>query len=130
MNHYQKVSRNGNNNGDEIEKKLLVYALATFLGHAFVASHFVITHIWLVDNWEARLMTASYYPLILDAGTVMLSSWLLLWASGTIRQYLIKDLTIIRIRNIQSSRVGAMEGPRNNNHRPVGEAVGHRLQNL
>uniref|UniRef100_A0A183C7F6 Serpentine receptor class gamma n=1 Tax=Globodera pallida TaxID=36090 RepID=A0A183C7F6_GLOPA len=67
--HLKKVRRNGNNNGDQIEKKLLVYALATFLGHAFVASHFVITHIWLVDDFKARIMTGSYYPLILDTGS-------------------------------------------------------------
>uniref|UniRef100_A0A914HSR8 Secreted protein n=1 Tax=Globodera rostochiensis TaxID=31243 RepID=A0A914HSR8_GLORO len=68
-------------------------------------------------------MTACYYPLVLDAGTVMLSSWLLLWASGTFRQQLIKDFAIIRIRTI---RVGTIAGPRNNNHRAVGGAVGHQ----
>ncbi|KAI3416418.1 hypothetical protein GPALN_005950 [Globodera pallida] len=63
-----------------------------------------------------------YYPLVMDTGTVVLSSWLLLWASSTIRQQLIKDF---RIRNIC---VDAMEGPQNNNHRAVrGAVVGHQL---
>uniref|UniRef100_A0A914HQ71 Serpentine receptor class gamma n=1 Tax=Globodera rostochiensis TaxID=31243 RepID=A0A914HQ71_GLORO len=67
-----------------------------------------------------------YYPLLMDTGTVVLSSWLLLWASSIFRQQLIKDFTIIRIRNI---RVGPMEGPQNNDHRAVEGAVGHQLQN-
>uniref|UniRef100_A0A914HQ47 Uncharacterized protein n=1 Tax=Globodera rostochiensis TaxID=31243 RepID=A0A914HQ47_GLORO len=67
--HLKNVSINGNNNGDAIEKKLLCYALATFFGHAFVASHFVITNIWLVDDTKTRFMLGSYYPLILDSGT-------------------------------------------------------------
>ncbi|KAI3416416.1 hypothetical protein GPALN_005948 [Globodera pallida] len=58
--------------------------------------------------------------------TVMLSSCLLLWASSTFRQQLIKDFTIIRITN---NRVDAMEGPQNNNHRAFGGAVGDQLQN-
>ncbi|KAI3420891.1 hypothetical protein GPALN_014513 [Globodera pallida] len=121
--HLKKVSISGNNNGDEIEKKLLIYALATFLGHALVASNFVITYIWLLDNFKARLMTASYYPLIMDTGTVLLSSWLLLWASGTFRQQLIKDFAIIRKINFQNIRGLAMEGPRNNNHLTVEELL-------
>ncbi|KAI3407842.1 hypothetical protein GPALN_013471 [Globodera pallida] len=124
--HLKKVSINGNNNGDDIEKKLLIYALATFLGHAFVASQFVITLITFVDDLKTRIMFASYYPLIMDTGTVVLSSWLLLWASSTFRQQLIRDFSSICIRNI---RVGTIEGPRNNNYRTVGGTVGHQLQN-
>ncbi|KAI3416449.1 hypothetical protein GPALN_005984 [Globodera pallida] len=121
-----KVSISGNNNGDDIEKKLLIYALATFLGHAFVASQFVLTDIWLVDDVKTRFMFASYFPLIMDTGTVVLSSWLLLWASSTFRQQLTKDFTIIRKTNIQNIRVGALEGPRNNNHRAVGGGTYHQ----
>ncbi|KAI3408588.1 hypothetical protein GPALN_010203 [Globodera pallida] len=113
--HVKKVSMNGNNNCDEIEKKLLVYALATFLGHMLVTSQFLIQIISDMDPKTIAMMIV-YYPLITDIGTVVLSSWLLLWASGTFRQQLIKDLTIIRIRNI---RVGPMEGPRNNNDRAL-----------
>ncbi|KAI3416451.1 hypothetical protein GPALN_014514 [Globodera pallida] len=71
-------------------------------------------------------MTASYYPLIMDTGTVLLSSWLLLWASGTFREQLIKDFAIIRKTNIQNIRVGPIEVPRNNNYLTVGGAVGHQ----
>uniref|UniRef100_A0A914HQW2 Serpentine receptor class gamma n=1 Tax=Globodera rostochiensis TaxID=31243 RepID=A0A914HQW2_GLORO len=123
--HLKKVNLNGNNNGDPIEKKLLCYALATFFGHAFVASHFVITDIWLVDYPKIRFMMGSYYPLFLDTGIVVLSSCLLLWASGTFRQQLIKDFTNICFRNNQNNRVDAMEGPRNNNYLTVGG--GHQL---
>uniref|UniRef100_A0A914HTP1 Serpentine receptor class gamma n=1 Tax=Globodera rostochiensis TaxID=31243 RepID=A0A914HTP1_GLORO len=124
--HMKKVATNGNNNSDDIEKKLLFYALATFLGHALVASMFLINIITKLDDWKTKAMIFVFYTLILDTGTVVLSSWLLLWANGTFRQQLIKDFAIIRIRNI---RVGAMEGPQNNNHRPVGGAVGHQLHN-
>uniref|UniRef100_A0A914HRN6 Serpentine receptor class gamma n=1 Tax=Globodera rostochiensis TaxID=31243 RepID=A0A914HRN6_GLORO len=102
--HLKNVSRNGNNNGHDIEKKLLCYALATFLGHALVAIHFVITDIWLVHDPKTRFMFGTYFPLIMDTGTVLLSSWLLLWASGTFRQQLIKDFAIIRKTNIQNNR--------------------------
>ncbi|KAI3416437.1 hypothetical protein GPALN_005972, partial [Globodera pallida] len=51
-----------------------------------------ITDIWLVNDTKTRFMLGSYYPLIMDTGTVVLASWLLLWASGTFRQQLIKDL--------------------------------------
>ncbi|KAI3416427.1 hypothetical protein GPALN_005959 [Globodera pallida] len=100
-----------------IEKKLLFYALATFLGaRARRIQLFVdILHI--------------LYLLLVDTGTVVLSSWLLLWASGTFRQQLIKDFGIIRKINIQNIRVDAQEAPRNNNHWAVGGAVGHQLQN-
>uniref|UniRef100_A0A914H9G1 Serpentine receptor class gamma n=1 Tax=Globodera rostochiensis TaxID=31243 RepID=A0A914H9G1_GLORO len=57
--------------------------------------------------------------------TVVLSSWLLLWASGTFRQQLIKDFGIIRFINRANIRVGAVQGP----HRAVGPAIGHQLQN-
>ncbi|KAI3416463.1 hypothetical protein GPALN_005998 [Globodera pallida] len=113
--------RNGAN-ADSIERKLLIYALATFLGHALVASLFLIR---IIININEQAINLVYYPLVMDTGTVVLSSWLLLWASGTFRQQLIKDFSIIRIRNI---RVGTMEGPQNNNHRPVGGTVGHQLQ--
>ncbi|KAI3420912.1 hypothetical protein GPALN_014540 [Globodera pallida] len=67
-----------------------------------------------------------YYPLLMDTGTVVLSSWLLLWASSTFRQQLIKDFAIIRKTNFQNIRVGSLEGPRNNNHRAVGGGAYHQ----
>ncbi|KAI3420903.1 hypothetical protein GPALN_014527 [Globodera pallida] len=118
----KKVATNGAN-ADSIERKLLIYALATFLGHALVASIFLIR---IIGNINEQAMSLVYYPLVMDTGTVVLSSWLLLWASGTFRQQLIKDFAPIRIQN---NRVDALEGPRNNNNRPIGGAVGHQLQN-
>uniref|UniRef100_A0A183BZD2 Serpentine receptor class gamma n=1 Tax=Globodera pallida TaxID=36090 RepID=A0A183BZD2_GLOPA len=126
--HVKKDGTNGSNNGDKIEKKLLVYALATFLGHMLATSLLLIQIISNMDP-KAIAMMIVYYPLITDIGTVVLSSWLLLWASGTFRQQLIKDLTIICFTDRANIRVGPIEGPRNNNDRAFGAAVGHQLQN-
>uniref|UniRef100_A0A914H925 Serpentine receptor class gamma n=1 Tax=Globodera rostochiensis TaxID=31243 RepID=A0A914H925_GLORO len=126
--HVKKVSINGNNNGVEIEKKLLVYALATFLGHALVTSLLLIQ---IISNMNPKTITMLivYYPLITDIGTVVISSWLLLWASGTFRQQLIKNFVIIRFTDRANIRVVKIEGPQNNNDRAFGGAVGHQLQN-
>ncbi|KAI3420872.1 hypothetical protein GPALN_014491 [Globodera pallida] len=126
--HLMKVGVNGNNEY-LIGKKLLIYALTTFLGHALIASLFLINIITDTGNTKTVRILYIYYPLLMDTGTVVLSSWLLLWASGTFRQQLIKDFTIIRKTNIQNNRVDAMDGPRNNNHRAVGGAVGQQFQN-
>ncbi|KAI3416459.1 hypothetical protein GPALN_005994 [Globodera pallida] len=83
----------------------------------------------IIANINEQAINLVYYPLVMDTGTVVLSSWLLLWASGTFRQQLIKDFSIIRVTNRSNIRVDALEGPQNNNHRPVGGAVGHQLQN-
>uniref|UniRef100_A0A914HSP7 Serpentine receptor class gamma n=1 Tax=Globodera rostochiensis TaxID=31243 RepID=A0A914HSP7_GLORO len=125
----KKVSKNGNNKFDDIEKKLLSYALATFLGHAIVASMFLISILTNMADPKIQAIVFIYYPMVMDTGTVVLSSWFLLWASGTFRQQLIKDFGIIRKTNIQNIRVDAMEGPQNINLQPVGRAVGHQLQN-
>ncbi|KAI3417586.1 hypothetical protein GPALN_013307 [Globodera pallida] len=129
INHEKKVSVNGNN-FDDIEKKLLIYAMATLLGHVNVACLYLMLIITNIDDPKTRAVLYVYNPLIIDTGTVMLSSCLLLWASGTFRQQLIKDFSIIRkTTNIQSIRVGTIEGPRNNNLQAVGGTVGHQLQN-
>uniref|UniRef100_A0A914H463 Serpentine receptor class gamma n=1 Tax=Globodera rostochiensis TaxID=31243 RepID=A0A914H463_GLORO len=96
--HMKKANTNENNFTD-IKKKLLVYALATFLGHALVASLFLIILITNIDDPKTKTMLYVYYTLIMDIGTVLLSSCLLLWASGTFRQQLLKDFGIIRINN-------------------------------
>ncbi|KAI3420875.1 hypothetical protein GPALN_014496 [Globodera pallida] len=126
--HLKKIAINGNNEY-LIEKRLLIYALATFLGHALVASIFLINIITNTGDTKTVQFLYIYYLLHMDIGTVVLSSWLLLWASSTIRQQLINDFTIFCKTNIQNNRVDALEGPRNNNHRAVGGAVGHQLQN-
>uniref|UniRef100_A0A914H5D8 Serpentine receptor class gamma n=1 Tax=Globodera rostochiensis TaxID=31243 RepID=A0A914H5D8_GLORO len=126
--HVKNVSINVNNIGDGIEKKLLIYALVTFLGHSLVASLLIPT-VTNIAAPETMTILYIYYPLLMDTGTVVLSSWLLLWASSKFRQQLIKDFAIIRKTNIQNNRVGPMEGHRNNNLQAVGGAVGHQLQN-
>uniref|UniRef100_A0A914H742 Serpentine receptor class gamma n=1 Tax=Globodera rostochiensis TaxID=31243 RepID=A0A914H742_GLORO len=122
--HVKKVSVNGNN-FDDLERKLLIYAVATFLGHALVASLLLILIITNFDDPKTKTMLYVYYTLIMDTGTVLLSSCLLLWASGTFRQQLIKDFGIIRINNVQTIRVDAQEGPRNNNFRAM--KISHQL---
>uniref|UniRef100_A0A914HU22 Serpentine receptor class gamma n=1 Tax=Globodera rostochiensis TaxID=31243 RepID=A0A914HU22_GLORO len=113
----KKVDANWNNNGDEIEKKLLINAMTTFLGHALVASLFLIFIITNnVHGPKTKATLSVYYPVIIDTGTVVLSSWLLLWTSGTLRQQLLKDFGIIRINNVQNIRVDAQERYRNNNN--------------
>uniref|UniRef100_A0A914HTR0 Serpentine receptor class gamma n=1 Tax=Globodera rostochiensis TaxID=31243 RepID=A0A914HTR0_GLORO len=104
--------------------------LATFLGHMLSASLYLINIISPRGDLKIRFMVFVYEPLILDTGTVVFSSWLLLWASVTFRKQLIKDFSIIRkTTNIQNNRVGPMEGARNNNHRGVFRgSVGYQLQ--
>uniref|UniRef100_A0A914H3L0 Serpentine receptor class gamma n=1 Tax=Globodera rostochiensis TaxID=31243 RepID=A0A914H3L0_GLORO len=109
----------------KLHKKLLVYALATFFGHALVASLFLIILITNIDDPKTKTMLYVYYTLIMDIGTVLLSSCLLLWASGTFRQQLLKDFGIIRINNVQNIRVDAQEEPRNNNFRAM--KISHQL---
>uniref|UniRef100_A0A914HRT3 Serpentine receptor class gamma n=1 Tax=Globodera rostochiensis TaxID=31243 RepID=A0A914HRT3_GLORO len=120
--HVKKVSVNGNN-FDDIERKLLIYAMATFFGHLLVACLYLMLIVTHIDEPKTRAVLYVYNPLIIDTGTVMLSSCLLLWASSTFRQQLIKDFSI------RNNRVAAMEGPQNNNVQAVGGAVGHQLQN-
>uniref|UniRef100_A0A914H732 Serpentine receptor class gamma n=1 Tax=Globodera rostochiensis TaxID=31243 RepID=A0A914H732_GLORO len=122
----KKVATNGNINGVEMEKKLLIYALATFLGHLLVASLFLILVITNFDDPKIRAMQLVYYPVLMDTGTVVLSSSFLLWASSTFRQQLLKDFAIIRINNVQNNRVDAQEGPRNNNLWAI--KVSHQVQ--
>uniref|UniRef100_A0A914H7F3 Serpentine receptor class gamma n=1 Tax=Globodera rostochiensis TaxID=31243 RepID=A0A914H7F3_GLORO len=127
--HVTKIGLNGGNNEALIERKMMIYAVTTFVGHMFVASLFLI----LISNFndpKTTVMFVIYYPLVMDTGTVVLSSWLLLWASGTFRQQLIRDFGIIRkTTNIPNIRVDAIEGLRSNTRWAVGGgAVGHQLQ--
>ncbi|KAI3416458.1 hypothetical protein GPALN_014521 [Globodera pallida] len=110
-----KADINGNT-FDDIERKLLIYALATFLGHLLFANLFLIADVINIIDPTIMVVTLIYYPLVMDTGTVVLSSWLLLWASGTFRQQLLKDFGIIRINNVQTIRVNARDTARNNNH--------------
>uniref|UniRef100_A0A914H753 Serpentine receptor class gamma n=1 Tax=Globodera rostochiensis TaxID=31243 RepID=A0A914H753_GLORO len=106
------VKNSNNNNGIEIEKKLLVYALATFFGHMLLASYYLSFTIINLDDPKTRAMVYVYYSPIMDTTTVMFSSFFLLWASSPFRQQLLKDFALIRRNN----RVAAQEGPPRNNH--------------
>ncbi|KAI3420002.1 hypothetical protein GPALN_003341 [Globodera pallida] len=127
--HMMKAAIN-ENTFDDIERKLLIYAFATFLGHLLVASLFLSA----VNMTDPKIMGIIfvYYPVVMDTGTVVLSSWLLLWASGTFRQQLFNDFGIIRFTNRANIRVGAVQGHqlqnRNNNWLTVGRTIGHPLQ--
>ncbi|KAI3420003.1 hypothetical protein GPALN_003342 [Globodera pallida] len=127
--HMMKAAIN-ENTFDDIERKLLIYAFATFLGHLLVASLFLSA----VNMTDPKIMGIIfvYYPVVMDTGTVVLSSWLLLWASGTFRQQLFNDFGIIRLTNRANIRVGAVQGHqlqnRNNNWLTVGRTIGHPLQ--
>uniref|UniRef100_A0A914H3J2 Serpentine receptor class gamma n=1 Tax=Globodera rostochiensis TaxID=31243 RepID=A0A914H3J2_GLORO len=76
--------------------------MRTFLGHALVASLYLILIITNIDDPKTKAMLYVYYPVVIDTGTVVLSSCLLLWASDTFRQQLTKDFGIIRKTNIQN----------------------------
>ncbi|KAI3419196.1 hypothetical protein GPALN_006948 [Globodera pallida] len=80
-----------------------------------------------IDMSDPKIMAMLfiYYSLVMDTGTVVLSSWLLLWASGTVRQQLINDFGIIRFTNRANIRVGAVQG----RHRAVGPAIGYQFHN-
>uniref|UniRef100_A0A914HRL5 Serpentine receptor class gamma n=1 Tax=Globodera rostochiensis TaxID=31243 RepID=A0A914HRL5_GLORO len=111
--HMKKVG----NNSDDIERKLLIYALATFLGHFLFASLYLIGIVLNSIDPATMPVIFIYHPLIMDTGTVVLSSWLLLWASATFRQQLAKDFGIIRINKVQTIRVNGQDGARNRSNR-------------
>uniref|UniRef100_A0A183CQ86 7TM_GPCR_Srx domain-containing protein n=1 Tax=Globodera pallida TaxID=36090 RepID=A0A183CQ86_GLOPA len=63
----KKVVTNGNSVYN-IEQKLLVYAIATFLGHALVASLYLILIISNIDDPKTKAMLYVYYPMVIDTG--------------------------------------------------------------
>uniref|UniRef100_A0A914H2U0 Serpentine receptor class gamma n=1 Tax=Globodera rostochiensis TaxID=31243 RepID=A0A914H2U0_GLORO len=84
---------------DQLERKLFIYALATFSGHALIACLFIGTYIATnSQNMPMAMAMYAHYPWVMDTGSVVLSSWLLLWAGDSFRQQLMKDYRIARIR--------------------------------
>uniref|UniRef100_A0A183CGT0 7TM_GPCR_Srx domain-containing protein n=1 Tax=Globodera pallida TaxID=36090 RepID=A0A183CGT0_GLOPA len=69
--HLKKVRKNGSNNGDEIEKKLLIYALATFLGHFLFASLYLVGIVLNSIDPPTMPVIFIYHPLIMDTGSVV-----------------------------------------------------------
>uniref|UniRef100_A0A914I2L7 Serpentine receptor class gamma n=1 Tax=Globodera rostochiensis TaxID=31243 RepID=A0A914I2L7_GLORO len=95
--HVKKRALNKENGTDEIERKLLVYSVATFFGHALVSCLFIsVLTTTLIHMPKVTTALLAFSPVVLDICTVVLSSWLLLWASGTFRQQLINDFGIMR----------------------------------
>ncbi|KAI3411166.1 hypothetical protein GPALN_003249 [Globodera pallida] len=87
------------NSSDQLERKLFIYALATFSGHALIACLFI--GIYIASNSQNMPMAMAmyaHYPWVLDTGSVVISSWLLLWAGDSFRQQLMKDYCIAPIR--------------------------------
>uniref|UniRef100_A0A914I286 Serpentine receptor class gamma n=1 Tax=Globodera rostochiensis TaxID=31243 RepID=A0A914I286_GLORO len=84
---------------DQLERKLFIYALATFSGHALIACLFIGVYIATnSQNMPMAMAMYAHYPWVLDTGCVVISSWLLLWAGASFRQQLLKDYRIPRIR--------------------------------
>ncbi|KAL3085386.1 hypothetical protein niasHS_010455 [Heterodera schachtii] len=83
---HQQNSQNGN---DVIEKKLLIYALLTFAGHAFVSVFLIIMGAGFLYGYAS--ITFTQYPWINDLCTSVLSSWMLLFTSSIFRHQFIKD---------------------------------------
>uniref|UniRef100_A0A914H3Z1 Serpentine receptor class gamma n=1 Tax=Globodera rostochiensis TaxID=31243 RepID=A0A914H3Z1_GLORO len=64
---------------DQLERKLFIYALATFSGHALIACLFIGTYIATnSQNMPMAMAMYAHYPWVMDTGSVVLSSWLLL----------------------------------------------------
>uniref|UniRef100_A0A183BZ50 Serpentine receptor class gamma n=1 Tax=Globodera pallida TaxID=36090 RepID=A0A183BZ50_GLOPA len=67
--HMIKADINGNT-FDDIERKLLIYALATFLGHLLFANLFLIADVINIIDPTIMVVTLIYYPLVMDTGSV------------------------------------------------------------
>ncbi|KAI3419189.1 hypothetical protein GPALN_006941 [Globodera pallida] len=77
---------------DQLERKLFIYALATFSGHALIACLFIGSYIATnSQNMPMAMAMYAHYPWVMDTGSVVIPSWLLLWAGESFRQQLLKD---------------------------------------
>uniref|UniRef100_A0A914I071 Serpentine receptor class gamma n=1 Tax=Globodera rostochiensis TaxID=31243 RepID=A0A914I071_GLORO len=83
-------SNNISNRTNKVERKLLIYAIITFAGHALVSLLLILMYVF----WEEPLSIAFLYcnyPWIIDFGTAGCSTWLLFWASDSLRKQFIVD---------------------------------------
>ncbi|KAI1694357.1 srg family chemoreceptor domain-containing protein [Ditylenchus destructor] len=81
----------------KIESKLTIYALITFLGHLFMALYMIAILFCCIfgDGWDFMfLATLNQLPWISDFSTIVVPSWVLLWASNTIRELVTKELRL------------------------------------
>ncbi|KAL3119597.1 hypothetical protein niasHT_010183 [Heterodera trifolii] len=81
--------QNSQNGSDVIEKKLLIYAILTFVGHAFVSVFLIIMGTGIFYDYPSIVYTQ--YPWINDLCTLVLSSWMLLFTSSIFRHQFVKD---------------------------------------
>uniref|UniRef100_A0A914I0H0 Serpentine receptor class gamma n=1 Tax=Globodera rostochiensis TaxID=31243 RepID=A0A914I0H0_GLORO len=75
-----------------MERKLGIYALHTFAGHMTVSVMMIgmsISH--KIGIFTAVMTIYSQYAYVMDWCTIVLSSWLLLWASSSFREQFVAD---------------------------------------
>uniref|UniRef100_A0A183CNA7 DUF2721 domain-containing protein n=1 Tax=Globodera pallida TaxID=36090 RepID=A0A183CNA7_GLOPA len=75
-----------------LERKLGIYALHTFAGHMTVSVLMIgmsISH--KIGIFTVVMTIYSQYAYVMDWCTVVLSSWLLFWASSSFRQQFVDD---------------------------------------
>ncbi|KAL3114383.1 hypothetical protein niasHT_017247 [Heterodera trifolii] len=90
------------------------YSLATFCGHALIACLLICIYIASnALNVQMVLALYTHYPWVLDTGSVVLSSWLLLWAGDSFRGQLLRDYRIpqIRFEIRANNRVASVKRP-------------------
>ncbi|KAI1709020.1 srg family chemoreceptor domain-containing protein [Ditylenchus destructor] len=73
---------------DVIEFRLLIYTLTTFIGHVLIAFLVLLNYIYRTDM-TVLLALFSMWPLIVDMGTMVLASWMMLWSTEEIRKLLL-----------------------------------------
>ncbi|KAL3109496.1 hypothetical protein niasHT_016119 [Heterodera trifolii] len=102
------------NTPTNLERKLFIYSLATFCGHALIACLLICIYIASnALNVQMVLALYTHYPWVLDTGSVVLSSWLLLWAGDSFRGQLLRDYRIpqIRFEIRANNRVASVKRP-------------------
>ncbi|KAI1731306.1 hypothetical protein Ddc_00112 [Ditylenchus destructor] len=80
-----------------IESRLTIYAIITFMGHFCMALYMMAMLFCCIfgEGWSFMfLATFNQLPWVSDFSTIVLPSWVLLWASNTIRELIIKELRI------------------------------------
>ncbi|KAL3111408.1 hypothetical protein niasHT_017635 [Heterodera trifolii] len=104
---------------NNLERKLFIYASITFCGHALIACLFIGLYIATIRvNFQMVSALLTHYPWVVDTGSVVLSSWLLLWASDSFRGQLLLDYRIPRIRfgTRATNCVASVNGPNEQNN--------------
>ncbi|KAL3079274.1 hypothetical protein niasHS_013668 [Heterodera schachtii] len=84
----KKEAKNAQN-WTKIEKKLLIYALLTFAGHALVSVLLLILSIGILVEFDPLIYSLLSWISVLC--TLVMSSWLLLFTCDSFRQQFVKD---------------------------------------